>query len=263
MTGRRSPRRLRHALIGGAVVAVGLTSGALIAQPTPGPVLPQDAPAGPFSAPSEAPPPAVVPAPAPLIVPPVDEADVAPAEAPKAQVVEKAVEQPVRRERLDVAILQAIDKVTAETIRFEAPVGRAVRWKGLIFTVRACEKSAPDEPIADDIAYLTVFSQPRPQPGKLTPPPRQAFRGWMYAASPSLNPMEHASYDAWVISCKASRPPPAPVVVAKPADPEPEAEPEAPGDEAPEVDAAPPPAPEVAPTPKTAPPPAPKSEPIA
>ena len=40
------------------------------------------------------------------------------------------------------------------------------------------------------------------------PPPRQAFRGWMYAASPGLNPLEHPVYDAWLITCRAAAPPP-------------------------------------------------------
>lgn len=253
----RAPRRLRYALIGGAVAAAGLTS-ALIAQPSPGPVLPSETPTGVVA--EEAPPPATVQAPTPQIVPPVKDEEVQPAEAPKAQVVEKAVPEPVRRDRFDVAILQALDKVTAETIRFEAPVGRAVRWKGLIFTVGVCEKSAADEPIADNIAYLTVFSQPRPQPGRLTPPPRQAFRGWMYASSPGLNPMEHASYDAWVISCKASAPPTP--VVARPAAPAPKVEPE---DTEDAPDAATPAPPTIAPPPEAAPAPtpAPETEPIA
>jgi len=28
------------------------------------------------------------------------------------------------------------------------------------------------------------------------------FRGWMFASSPALNPLEHAVYDVWVIDCK-------------------------------------------------------------
>jgi len=55
-----------------------------------------------------------------------------------------------------------------------------------VFTVRACERSAPDEAIEDAIVYLTVDSQPRAQPGRPTPPPRQAFKGWMFASSPGL-----------------------------------------------------------------------------
>jgi hypothetical protein len=113
---------------------------------------------------------------------------------------------PVRRARYDVAVLQTIDKITAESVRFEAAVGRPVRYKSLVFTVKACERSAPDEAIDDSVAYLTVDSQPRPIPGKPTPPARQAFKGWMYASSPGLDPMEHPVYDAWLITCRAAAP---------------------------------------------------------
>ncbi|HEX7946559.1 MAG TPA: DUF2155 domain-containing protein [Phenylobacterium sp.] len=122
-----------------------------------------------------------------------------------------------RRNRYDIAVIQALDKVTAETLRFEARVNAPVRWKGLIFTVATCEHSAPEEAIDDSIAYLTIDAQPRPQPGRLTPPPKQAFKGWMYASSPGLNPMQHATYDAWVISCRASAPPIAAAPVRPPA----------------------------------------------
>src|SRR6185436_14822419 len=148
--------------------------------------------------------------------------------------------------------LQALDKVTAETLRFEAKVGVPVRWKGLIFTVRACERAAPDEPVDDSIVYLTIDAQPRPQPGRLTPPPKQAFKGWMYASSPGLNPMQHATYDAWAISCRASAPRVVATVApraAKPAEPKLLELPPAPGSPA----AATPPAPKAAePAPKAA-----------
>lgn len=203
------PRRLPPHLIrrAGLGVAVGaLLAGMVSAQPAPpaAPVAPEPGVSAP--APEEAPP-ASVAAPGPVAAPPpVEETDVAPAAAPKEQVAEKPVETVVRRARYNVAVLQALDKVTAETLRFEAAVGRPVRWKGLVFTVRACERSAPNEPIEDSIVYLTIDSQPRPQPGRLSPPPRQAFKGWMYASSPGLNPVEHATYDAWAISCRTNAP---------------------------------------------------------
>ncbi|WP_293379218.1 DUF2155 domain-containing protein [Phenylobacterium sp. SCN 70-31] len=100
-------------------------------------------------------------------------------------------------------------------------MGAPVRWKGLVFTVRACERSAPDEAVADSIVYLTIDAQPRPQPGRPTPPAREAFRGWMFAASPSLNALEHPIYDAWAISCRTN----APVVAAAPPPPSPKAAP--------------------------------------
>ena len=77
------------------------------------------------------------------------------------------------------------------------------RWRGLIFSARACETTAPDEPMRDSMAYLEIFTQPR---GDGTGEPREIFQGWMYASSPGLNPMEHPLYDAWVIACQAEAP---------------------------------------------------------
>jgi len=260
----RTPTHLLHRA--GLGVALGaLLAGMVAAQPSP-PTAPTPAQApttqnGP--APEEAPP-AVVAAPAPVAAPPVEEKDVAPAAPPKDTVTVKPPEAPVRRARYDIAVLQALDKVTAETLRFQAAVGQPVRWKGLIFTVRACERSAPDEPIEDAIVYLTIDAQPRPQPGRPTPPPRQAFKGWMFASSPGLNPVQHATYDAWAISCRASAPP-TPVVAAAPVRPPAASAPEAAGAESAGAAAEPrllvlPPAkppPKVAP-PKATPPPAPE-----
>ena len=32
---------------------------------------------------------------------------------------------------------------------------------------------------------------------------RGSFAGWLFAASPSVNPVVHPIYDAWLIACKA------------------------------------------------------------
>ena len=151
-------------------------------------------------------PPEVVIAPPPMAAPPVKPSDVKPATPPKDQVALRPDDSTKRRTRQDIAILQALDKVTAETVRFEARVGQPVRYKTLVITVRACEQSADDEPQSDSMVYLNVESQPRAAPGKPTPAPREVFRGWMYASSPSLSALEHPVYDAWLITCRASRP---------------------------------------------------------
>lgn len=198
-----SRRPLLAGSLAAALLAGGFVGGLALAQPTPPiEVVP---PPGPATPTEEAPPINIV-TPAPIKAPPLKDEEVAPAAAPKAQVAEKPVEVPIRRARYDLAVIQALDKVTAETLRFQAAVGQPVRWKGLVFTVRACERSAPNEAVDDSVAYLSIQSQPRPQPGRPTPPPREAFKGWMYASSPGLHPLEHATYDAWVISCRASRP---------------------------------------------------------
>jgi len=114
--------------------------------------------------------------------------------------------EPVKRPRYSVAIVQALDKVTTETMRFEAPVGQPIRYKTLVFTVRACETTTPDEDAPDQVAYLTVDTQPKALPGRVAPPGRQIYKGWMYANSPGLNPLQHPVYDAWLIACKTSVP---------------------------------------------------------
>ena len=112
-----------------------------------------------------------------------------------------APETPTPRQRRRVAIVEAIDKITAESMRFEVEVGgRPVRFnQSLIFTARACEVTADNEPVKDSIAYLEVTLQPR---GTVRAEPRQIFRGWMFASTPALSGLQHPIYDAWVVGCK-------------------------------------------------------------
>lgn len=163
----------------------------------------------PEAAPAPAAPVAVTP-PTPIIVladnAEADEAEEeeeeAPAPAPEAKREETPAE-PARRQRRRVAIVEAIDKITAESMRFEVEVGgRPVRFeKTLIFTARACEVSAPDELVSDAVAYLEVSLQPR---GVIqVSEPRQIFRGWMFASSPAVSGLQHPIYDAWIVGCKA------------------------------------------------------------
>jgi len=124
---RRTPSHILHR-VGFGVALGALLTGMVAAQPTapPAPV-PTEAPQAPVAGPSEEAPPATVAAPAPLAAPPVKADEVAPATAPKEQVAEKPVAAPIRRDRYNIAVLQALDKVTAETLRFEAAVGQPVR----------------------------------------------------------------------------------------------------------------------------------------
>lgn len=115
--------------------------------------------------------------------------------------------EPPKPLRSPAAILQALDKVTAETIRFEAPIGRRIRYKNLVFTVKACETTGLDDPQPQAAAYLVVESQPRAIPGHEPPPTKQVYKGWMFSTAPGLHPFEHPVYDAWLIACSASAPP--------------------------------------------------------
>lgn len=218
-------RRLAAAALVGALTLAGLVQ----ASPTPVPVPVPDPigdviaqpPAQPGPVQEEAPP---APGEVPAVVPPVRQTDAereaaeAAADEIEAELAEaeEDAERPAPnlnpdqdrapRPRRQVAILQALDKITAETIRFEVPVGAEaeVRWRGLLFRVRACETTAPTERARDHIAYVEVRSRPSGQ-GVQTPP-RRIFRGWMFSSSPGLNPLEHPLYDAWVVACQADTP---------------------------------------------------------
>ena len=211
-------------LTSGAVVASALTDLPQDAQPAQDPTAElnrQQTPAAPPPTVPPEPAPEAEPAPArPIpITPPVpvivvaedpaaagDEAEAEETEEPAEEQVETPPAPdapPGRRQRARVAIVEAVDKVTAETMRFEVEVGgRPVRFqKALIFTARACEMSAPDELVPDSIAYLEISIQPR---GVLNASePRQIFRGWMFASAPAVNGLQHPVYDAWVVGCRA------------------------------------------------------------
>lgn len=197
-------------LASGAVVAGALQDAPQDAQPAADPIADalrqQEAPAQPIVLPQT---PAPSPAPvAPILVAEapaqeeVEEADVEEAEVEPTEVQPEEEAEPQPRQRRPIAIVQAVDKATAETMRFEVEVGgRPVRFNSaLIFTARACEVNAPDERDEEAAAYLEVTLQPR---GAIQPQARQIFRGWMFASSPALTTLQHPVYDAWVVGCKA------------------------------------------------------------
>jgi hypothetical protein len=136
-----------------------------------------------------------------VTAPASDEADVDASDAPPAKAA-----APAKRIKRNAAILQALDKVTAETLRFEAQVNQPVRYKDLVFTVHACEDSAPDEAQPGAYAHVEIDSQPKAAPGLAAPAAKQLFRGWLLSNAPGINPFEHPVYDAWLIACKAAAP---------------------------------------------------------
>jgi hypothetical protein len=172
-------------------------------QPAPAAAAP-NAPAG-GPTPETPAPPEIIPPPPASAAPAKVAASNALAAKPPAEAKPPEAPKPVRS---PAAILQALDKVTAETMSFAAPVGQRVRYKNLVFTVKACETSgAPGAPSPQFAAYVVVESQPPPMQGIAPTPPKQVFKGWMLANSPALHPLQHPVYDAWLIACMAAAPP--------------------------------------------------------
>ena len=214
---------LRGAILAGVTGAALLASGGVVASALND--LPQDAvpiqdPTAALNRQATSPTPPVEPAPeaapapaSPIAVTPATPTGVL-AEGEEAKAEDEKADEapakradtsapPARRQRRRVAVVEAIDKITAESMRFEVEVGgRPVRFqRTLIFTAKACEVSAPDEQVSDAVAYLEVTLQPR---GVIqVSEPRQLFRGWMFASSPAVSGLQHPIYDAWIVGCKA------------------------------------------------------------
>ena len=93
-----------------------------------------------------------------------------------------------------VAELQGLDKVTARTQRFYAPVGESTRFGTLEITVGDCLVNVPEAP-PESVAYLTIVDN---KPGQAE---EKLFAGWMFASTPSLSALDHGVYDVRVLSC--------------------------------------------------------------
>lgn len=98
-----------------------------------------------------------------------------------------------------IAVLRALDKVTARVSTIQAPVGREIRFGTLRILVRTCQKRPPEEPPETTMFLEILDLRPRGIP-------QRVFTGWMFASSPALSAMEHPTYDVWPIDCKATTP---------------------------------------------------------
>lgn len=109
----------------------------------------------------------------------------------------KPDEKGVRRS----VLMGGLDKITARTFQFEAPVGATVRFKKLLITARTCHVRPPEE--TPETSVFIEISEAAPQGGDDL---HRLFSGWMFASSPGLNALEHPVYDVWVIGCTIDDP---------------------------------------------------------
>ena len=89
------------------------------------------------------------------------------------------------------AVLQALDKVNAQTAVLNVKVGQTASFGSLSITVQACVVRPPDMP-QNAAAYLTITDSHADQPG---------FQGWMVKSDPSLSMLQHPIYDVRVMGC--------------------------------------------------------------
>jgi hypothetical protein len=124
---------------------------------------------------------------------------------------ETLVEPPPHKITNPTAVFAGLDKITGRIISFDVAINETVRFGALEVTPRACYSRPPTEAPATDgfieVDELTLQGEIK-----------RIFSGWMFAASPGLNAVEHSIYDVWLTDCKGA---PQPTVAEAPAAPAP------------------------------------------
>jgi len=91
-----------------------------------------------------------------------------------------------------------LDKITGRIIAFDVAIDETVQFGTLQITPRACFTRPPTEaPLTLGFAEVDeVLSSDEY---------KRIFSGWMFAASPGLNALEHPVYDVWVTDCTGGK----------------------------------------------------------
>ena len=103
-----------------------------------------------------------------------------------------------------VAVFSGLDKITGRITTFDVYINETVQFGALRVTPRVCHTrpatEAPQTTAFVETDEITLQSEIR-----------RIFSGWMFAASPGINGVEHPIYDVWLIDCKtkSDTPPPA------------------------------------------------------
>lgn len=90
------------------------------------------------------------------------------------------------------ALLRGLDKVDGSLIDMELSKGQSHAYGRLTISLSEC-RYPKGNPSGNAYAHLTIHEQ-----GTDTP----IFAGWMIAATPALNALDHARYDVWLLRCK-------------------------------------------------------------
>lgn len=96
------------------------------------------------------------------------------------------------------AVFAGLDKITGRIIAFEASVDETVQFGSLQLTARVCY-SRPEYENPQTTTFIEVEEVLSDNQYK------RIFTGWMFAASPGLNAIEHPVYDVWLSECKGGK----------------------------------------------------------
>ena len=99
--------------------------------------------------------------------------------------------------RNPTAIFAGLDKITGRIIAFEVAVNETVQFGALQLTPKICftrpVSEKPQTTSFIEVEEVTAANEYK-----------RLFNGWMFAASPGLNAIEHPVYDIWLTGCKGA-----------------------------------------------------------
>lgn len=95
---------------------------------------------------------------------------------------------------MNMAQMQAMDKITGRVSIIEVPVGGAVSFGSFSIVVRSC-KSRTEEEVPENFAFVDVTDK------SFNQEEYNIFKGWMLSSSPAVNAVEHPIYDVWLLKC--------------------------------------------------------------
>lgn len=118
-----------------------------------------------------------------------------PGQAPPQPQDEIVTEMPSQKISNPTAVFAGLDKITGRIIAFEVALNEKVQFGALQVTPRICYTRPPTETANTD-SFVEVDEV------TLQGEVKRLFSGWMFAASPGINAVEHPIYDVWLTDCK-------------------------------------------------------------
>jgi len=125
---------------------------------------------------------------------------------------EVVIQPPAQKIPNNQATFSGLDKITGRIIAFDVAINETVQFGALQVTPRVCYTRPPTEAANTD-AFIEVDEI------TLQGEIKRLFTGWMFAASPGLNAIEHPIYDIWLSDCKGPQTPTVAEVTPEPARP--------------------------------------------
>ncbi|WP_395777161.1 DUF2155 domain-containing protein [Aquidulcibacter sp.] len=124
--------------------------------------------------------------------------------------------KPVRETRGTGVMIGALDREKGTNVRVRVPVGSQVTYGSLRLKLSACYASNPEDPF-ESWAFVEVLDMGRQNTNQLAVLPQRNRRdmreankervirkGWIIASSPAVTPIDHPTYDMWLVSCEGA-----------------------------------------------------------